>query len=160
MARTLCALAGAETGSGMGLLDACTAWYPEALVLDADLHDRVRADLAEMDTSPEALALDTIRSVGPRGHHLDLRHTRDGMRRLELSRLTEQPAPAGSAASGRMRDPIAVARDEAARLLATHRPQPLDEAQERELDRILRSADAEIGAWSADGRAGGPGTRG
>ena len=42
VALTLCALLGAETGSGMGLLDACTLLYPEQLVLDADLHERVR----------------------------------------------------------------------------------------------------------------------
>jgi trimethylamine--corrinoid protein Co-methyltransferase len=141
VALTLCALAGAETGSGMGLLDACTAWYPEALVLDADLHDRVRADLAAFDTSPDALALDTIRAVGPRGHFLDQRHTRDGMRRLELSRLTEQPAP-----SGGMRDPVEVARAEAERILANHRPEPLGDAESREIARILLAADAEIGA--------------
>ncbi len=52
MALTLCALAGAETGSGMGLLDACTVWYPEALVLDADLHERVRVDLGDLRHRP------------------------------------------------------------------------------------------------------------
>jgi len=154
VALTLCALAGAETGSGMGLLDACTVWYPEALVLDADIHDRVRADLAAFDTGPDALALDTIRSVGPRGHYLDVLHTRDGMRRLDLSRLTDQPAAAGPDGAGRTCDPIVVARDEATRLLASHRPAPLDDARGRELDRILRAADAELGA--APGRASGP----
>jgi trimethylamine--corrinoid protein Co-methyltransferase len=138
VALTLCALAGAETGSGMGLLDACTVWYPEALVLDADLHERVRADLAAFDTGRDALALDVIRAVGPRGHYLDVRHTRDGLRAMSFSRLTEQAAPDGS-----RRDPIEVARAEAERILATHEPEPLDEARSRELDRILRAADGD-----------------
>ena len=38
--------AGAETGSGMGLLDGCTMLHTEQIVLDADLHERVRLNLA------------------------------------------------------------------------------------------------------------------
>ena len=87
----LCALAGAETGSGMGLLESCTLLYPEQLVLDGDLHERVRIDAAGLDTSREALALDVIRAVGPRGHFLYERHTRDELRRRRFSPLTGQP---------------------------------------------------------------------
>lgn len=38
----LCSLCGAETGSGMGLLQGSTLLYPEGLVLDAELYHRVR----------------------------------------------------------------------------------------------------------------------
>ncbi len=38
----LCALAGAETGSGLGLVESCTLLYPEAIILDDDLYHRVR----------------------------------------------------------------------------------------------------------------------
>ena len=145
VALTLCALAGAETGSGMGLLDACTVWFPEALVLDADLHERVRVDLEAFDTGPDALALDVIRQVGPRGHYLDLRHTRDGLRRMGFSRLTEQVAD-----DGIPRDPVAVARAEAERILATHEPEPLDDARAREIGRIVRAADADAAIAGAE----------
>jgi len=140
VALTLCALAGAETGSGMGLLEACMVLYPEQLILDADLHHRVRADLAGIETSREALALDVIRDVGPRGHYLDRRHTRDNLRRRAFSRLTDQPAPGGG-----YLDPVDVARERLAWILEHHDPEPLDEARCAELDRILRAADAELG---------------
>jgi trimethylamine--corrinoid protein Co-methyltransferase len=84
----LCALCGAETGSGMGLLEGCTVLYPEELVLDTDIYHRVRIDAAGLDTSREALALDVIKAVGPRGHFLGQRHTREHMRKRQFSIVT------------------------------------------------------------------------
>jgi anti-sigma regulatory factor (Ser/Thr protein kinase) len=46
----LCALCGAETANGLGLLESCTLLYPEEVVLDTDVYHRVRIDLAELDT--------------------------------------------------------------------------------------------------------------
>jgi len=143
VALTLNALLGAETGSGMGLLDGCTVCYPEQLLLDADLHERVRANLAGLDTSPAALALDVIRRVGPRAHFLYEPSTRDGLRRLEFSSLTGHVAPDGSP-----HDAVDVARDEVERILATHRPEALEPARLRELERIVAAADHELGAMA------------
>jgi len=136
VALTLCALAGAETGSGMGLLESCTLFTPEQLVLDADLHERVRCTLAAFDTSREALALDVIKAVGPKGHYLYERHTRDELRRRRFSPLTGQVTPDGTPI-----DPVVAARAEAARILAEHHPEPLDDARARELARIVAAAD-------------------
>jgi trimethylamine--corrinoid protein Co-methyltransferase len=144
VALTLCSLAGAETGSGMGLLESCTLFTPEQLVLDADLHERVRCTLAAFDTSREALALDVIKAVGPKGHYLYERHTRDEMRRRRFSPLTGQAAP-----DGRPIDPLDAARAEAARILAEHHPEPLDDARARELATIVAAADREAEATAA-----------
>jgi trimethylamine--corrinoid protein Co-methyltransferase len=137
---TLCSLLGAETGSGMGLLEGCTLLYPEQLVLDADLHERVRVDLAGLDTSPEALAIEVIRSVGPRGHYLYEPSTRDGLRQLPFSPLTGRTTVDGSAV-----DPVEVARQTVDRILAEHWPEPLDDAVVTELERIVAAADRELG---------------
>ena len=136
----LCALVGAETGSGLGLLEACTLLYPEAVVLDSDIYHRVRIEAAGLDTSSEALALDVIKAVGPRGHFMRQRHTRDQMRRRLFSNLTGRPDGVGG-----IRDPVEVARDQVDWILAHHFPQPLEEAQQAELSRILAVADREIG---------------
>ena len=155
VALTLNALAGAETGAGMGLLESCTLFTPEQLVLDADLHERVRCTLATFDTSREALALDVIRKVGPKGNFLYERHTRDELRRRRFSPLTGQAAPDGTPI-----DPLDAARAEAARILAEHHPEPLDDRQARELARIVAAADREAEAAVAHGgRAGPAGTR-
>ena len=136
----LCALCGAEMGSGMGLIESCTLLYPEALVLDTDIYHRVRFDAAGLDTSREALSLDVIKAVGPRGHFLRQRHTRDHMRKRQLSDLTTQPG-----ATERFRNPVEVAREKTDWILENHHPEPLEEAQQAELTRILQAAGRELG---------------
>lgn len=135
----LCALCGAETGSGMGLLESCTLLVPEELVLDTDLYHRVRilAEGAPIDAN--SLALDVIRAVGPRGHFLRQRHTRDSMRRLRFSELTAQPAAGGSYV-----EPVEVARAKVKWILQNHQPEPLDPGQQAELRRIVQAADEEM----------------
>jgi trimethylamine--corrinoid protein Co-methyltransferase len=135
----LCALTGAETGSGLGLLESCTLLYPEQLILDSDIYQRVRLEAAGLDTSSEALALDIIKAVGPRGQFLRQRHTRENLRRRTFSDLTAQPSPGGG-----LRDPVELAREKASWILENHHPEPLLPAQKNELSRILSLADNEF----------------
>jgi trimethylamine--corrinoid protein Co-methyltransferase len=139
----LCALCGAETGSGLGLLEGCTLLYPEAVILDTDIYHRVRSSLAGLDTSPEALALEVIKEVGPRGHFLRQRHTRTHLRRRQFSDLVAQPLPGGG-----YRDPIEVAQEKVEWILANHQPEPLAGLQQAELARILQAADRQMGQQS------------
>jgi trimethylamine--corrinoid protein Co-methyltransferase len=132
----LCALTGAETGSGLGLLESCTLLHPAQLVLDSDIYHRIRLESAGLDVGPEELALDVIREVGPRGNFLKHRHTRQNMRRRIFSELTMQPAPDHG-----YRDPVDVAREKLDWILKNHQPEPLDPNQQKELSRILASAD-------------------
>jgi trimethylamine--corrinoid protein Co-methyltransferase len=136
----LCALAGAETGSGLGLLESCSILYPESLLLDSDIYHRIRTEVAGLDTSREEMALDVIKQVGPRGLFLKHRHTRENLKRRKYSQLTAQADP-----SGKMRDPVEVAREKVDWILSNHHPQPLSAEQQAELTRILSAADREIG---------------
>jgi trimethylamine--corrinoid protein Co-methyltransferase len=135
----LCALCGAETASGLGLREVCTLLAPEALVLDSDLYHTVRLEVAGLDTSREAMALDVIKAVGPKGHFLFQDHTRRKFRELQFSELTGQPKEGGG-----YRDPILVAREKTDWILENHRPVPLPDAEKAELARILRAADKEF----------------
>jgi trimethylamine--corrinoid protein Co-methyltransferase len=135
----LCALTGAETGSGMGLLEACTLLYPEEIILDSDIYHRIRMEAAGLDTSPEAMALEVIKEVGPRGQFLRQRHTRDTIRRRVFSDLTAQPSH-----SGNFRDPVEVAREKVDSILKYHQPEPLPIVQQKELKRILSAADRKL----------------
>jgi trimethylamine--corrinoid protein Co-methyltransferase len=130
------ALCGAETGSGMGLLQSCTLLYPEAAVLDTDVYHRVRIDVEGIDTSREAMAIDVIKAVGPKGHFLGQKHTRDNLRRRRFSDLTSQTSPDGG-----YREPLDAAREKVAWILENHIPQPLSEVQRAELTRILAVAE-------------------
>jgi trimethylamine--corrinoid protein Co-methyltransferase len=140
----LCALAGAETGSGLGLVESCTLLYPEAVVVDSDVYHRVRLEAEGLDTSSEALALDVIKEVGPRGLFLKHRHTREHLRERKFSELTGQ-----ADGSGKMRDPVEVAREKVESIIQNNYPEPLEDVQKRELTRILSTADREIGGENA-----------
>jgi trimethylamine---corrinoid protein Co-methyltransferase len=133
------ALAGAETGSGLGLLESCRLFYPEAMVLDADIYQRVRHEAGGLDTSPPALALDVIKDIGPRGNFLKHMHTRTHLRQRAFSSLTGQLAPTGG-----FRDPLEVARQKAEWILANHQPEELDPARRAELSKIISAADKEL----------------
>lgn len=135
----LCALCGAETGSGMGLLQGSTVLYKEGLVLDAELYHTVRSIAAGINTSPDYMALDIIQTVGQRGHYLSQRHTRDYLRKFEFSDVVLVPEKDGS-----YRDPIEMAREKTDWILENHHPEPLSEHQQTELNRILKAADKEL----------------
>jgi trimethylamine--corrinoid protein Co-methyltransferase len=135
----MCALCGADTANGMGLLEGCTVLYPEELVLDTDIYHQNRINAAGLDATREALALEVIKEVGPRGHYLGHQHTRAQLRKREFSEVTRQIGPDGS-----VRDPIEVAREKTDWILANHRPEPLEEAQRAELTRLVQAAEREL----------------
>jgi trimethylamine--corrinoid protein Co-methyltransferase len=136
----MCALCGAETASGLGLRETCTLLYPEALVLDSESYDTARLYASGLGTSPEEFALEVVKAVGPRGHFLSQRHTRENIRKWQLSELVNQPAKGGG-----YRDPLDVAREKTDWILKNHRPAPLADEQRAEISRILRAADKELG---------------
>jgi trimethylamine--corrinoid protein Co-methyltransferase len=135
----LVALTGADTGAGLGLVQACTLLYPEAIVLDTDIYHQIRVVASMIDTSPEALSLDVIKAVGPRGHFLKHKHTREHIRMLEFSDLSSLPADGGG-----FQDPVEVARDKVESILRDHHPEPLSEHQQKEIKRILEAAASEV----------------
>jgi trimethylamine--corrinoid protein Co-methyltransferase len=133
------ALCGAETGSGMGLLLGSTLLYPEALVLDREIYHSVRDSVAGLDASPDHMALDVIQAVGPRGHFLGEKHTRDHFHKLSFSEIVYIADTGGS-----YRDPLEVAKEKTDWILENHHPEPLSENQQSELTRIVEAAEREL----------------
>jgi trimethylamine--corrinoid protein Co-methyltransferase len=133
------ALCGADTASGIGLRETCTLLTKEALVLDAEMVEMTRIDARGVDTSQEALSLDMIKAVGPRGNFLKEKHTRTQVRELDYSDLTKQM----NGERG-YRDPIDVAQKKTAWILDNHHPKPLEEAKQKELIQILAAAEREL----------------
>ena len=133
----LVGLSGSELVTGMGLVATYMLLYPESIILDADLYHRARYALQEVEVNAETLALDVIQAVGPRSHFLGQRHTRTHMREMLKKPITYE-----TGSDGRFRDPLEVAREKAAWILKNYQPVPLEEHKQRELTRILHSADA------------------
>jgi len=137
----LVSLAGAEIVTGLGLRDTYTLLYPEAIILDTDLYHQARYNLLEMDVNPETLAVDVVNEVGPGGHFLSQKHTRKYMRTSMVRGILHQLDP-----MGKYRPPVEYAREKVAWILENHHPEPPAEDVQKELDRIVATADKEMKA--------------
>ncbi len=135
----LAGLAAPEIVTGMGLSRTYTRLFPEQIILDDDLYQRARAYLQRMDVDDESLAMEAIRNVGPGGHFLGQRHTRDHMKTSLVRGVTHQLD-----SNSKYRDPIEVARERVRWILKNHEPEPLEASQQAELTRILAAADKEL----------------
>jgi trimethylamine--corrinoid protein Co-methyltransferase len=135
----LVGLSGAEIVTGIGLRDTYTLLYPEAMILDDDLYHRARYTLLDMEVSPETLAIDVIDAVKPGGHFLSQKHTRKHMRTAMVRGVIHQLD-----ATGNYRDPVEYAREKTKWILDNHHPEPLSEDVQKELNRILSSAEKEL----------------
>jgi trimethylamine--corrinoid protein Co-methyltransferase len=136
----LAGLVSPEIVTGMGLARTYTRLYPEQIILDDDLYQRARAYLLRMDINEETLAMDAIRNVGPGGHFLGQKHTREHMRTSLVRAVTHELDE-----KGKYREPRAVARERVRQILQTHQPEPLEASKQAELTRILVSAEKELG---------------
>jgi trimethylamine--corrinoid protein Co-methyltransferase len=123
----------------MGLSETYTLLYPEQIIMDDDLYQRARYQLMNLDVNDETLALDTIHAVGPGGHYLAQRHTRNHLRESLVRGITHQLGE-----DGKYRDPRQVAIEKVDWIRKNHQPTPLEGEKQAELRRILAAADKEI----------------
>jgi len=135
----LVALAGAEIVTGIGLRDTYTLLYPEAIILDDDLYHQARYALLELDVNPETLAVDVIDSVKPGGHFLSQKHTREHMRTAMVRGVIHQLDE-----TGKYKDPAEYAREKIKWILDNHHPEPPSAAVQKEINRIISSAEKDL----------------
>ena len=132
-------LDGCELYTGIGLTNTYNLFIPENLILDDDLYNRARYAFLDIPMDEDSLALDVIDAVGPGGHFLAQPHTRAHMRDAVVRAISQQIADDGQ----HYRDLLEVARERALDILDNYRPEPLPEAQQAELRRIVDDADRE-----------------
>ena len=133
----LCALAGTDITTGLGMLRASTLLVPEQIIFDDEIYHTHRVLAEGLDTSPAGLGLEVIAEVGAGGHYLSQRHTRRHLREVWVPPLT-QPRP--SADGQPLPDIRQRARAKVDRILAEHEPEPLPETVQTELRAILEAA--------------------
>jgi len=132
-------MVGAELVEGLGLLRAATLLVPEQIIFDDEIYHTNRIIAEGVATSPDDLALDVIRSVGPGGHFLSQKHTRKKIRDIWLPPLTH-PAPITDETSSteiRQRS-----RATFQSILQNHEPEPLPRDIQVEFQKILKAAEA------------------
>ncbi len=135
----LVALAGAEIVTGIGLRDTYTTLYPESFILDDDIYHSARFSLLDMDVNPETLAVDVIAAVKPGGHFLSQKHTRKNMRTSMVRGVSHQLDK-----MGKYRKPSEYARERIQWILDNHHPEPPPDDVQKEINRILKTADKEL----------------
>jgi trimethylamine--corrinoid protein Co-methyltransferase len=131
---------------GLAMVESGRALSLQKMVLDAEIVEQLDRFMAGLGLDDESLALDAIAAVGPGGHYLGLKHTRESLRRGEhwlpdvLSRTPPDESGRGVA------DELTRARQRARDLLAGHRPVSLPAGAADRLDAILRQATADLSA--------------
>jgi trimethylamine--corrinoid protein Co-methyltransferase len=137
----LCALAGTDITIGLGMLAASTLLVPEQIIFDDEIYHTHRILAEGLNVARDGLALDVIAAVGPGGHYLAQKHTRQHLREKWIPELTH---PRPSMDGKPVPDIRHRARAELDRILATHEPEPLDPATQAELRAILDAAAREL----------------
>ncbi len=124
---------------GVGLLDGSRIWSFEQMLMDCEIYSIIYKMMDGIIVNDETLARDTIRSVGPGGHFMGEKHTREHMRDLWVTRfLDRRPYSEWEKKGDGPRD---WAREKAQHILNTHQPDPLDPALADELARIIQAAE-------------------
>jgi len=140
----------AEICGSVGLEAGSTVLWPDKVIRDLEVLRHAAAVVGPCEFREEDLALDVIRAVGPRGHFMGQRHTRERLRDhrlpLWLTHAGREAAAAmrrgGGAAAG-LEPARAAAVAEFRRLEAEHHPEPLAPDVQRELDAVVAAADRE-----------------
>jgi trimethylamine--corrinoid protein Co-methyltransferase len=129
-------LCGGEITGFMGLLASAMLLYPEEIILDHETCQIAYDLLHGFNFHDADMALDLIKKIGPRGHFLRERHTRQHIRDFRLSPLLREKK-----LDGGLLDPRQAAREEFKKIDQTYHPQPLNAQILTELETILAAAD-------------------
>jgi len=136
-------LSGPDIVLGLGGLEGVRINSPAAMVIDNEIIDYALRFIQGIEVNDETLAVDVIHSVGPRGNYLGERHTLEHFRERWKSRIADIGAfETWEAEGGKSLD--VVAKEKVREILATHEPEPLPEAVEREISYILKKSKEEL----------------
>jgi trimethylamine--corrinoid protein Co-methyltransferase len=132
-AGVLGALLGADSLVGLGCFDSAQATSLAAIVLQHDAVGLIRERLRQVSFDQADCLIDDIRAVGPGGHYMGRRSTR------ERARDAWRPAVLrrGSFEAFQGRTLVQDALQRARELLASHEVEPLPEDVERHLDEVV-----------------------
>jgi len=129
--------------SGAGMLNGSKILSLQELVMDEEIWGIIKKLAEGFTVDDETMAVDVIKEVGIGGTFLAHRHTRKWMRELWQPTVWDR-TPYSVWAEGGRRGAFEAATAKAKKLLAEHQPPALDPAVRRELDRFIRTAEAEL----------------
>ncbi len=135
------ALAGADQVVGIGGFDRSGCESVEQVVMDCELWRNVLRAFRGVRVDKDTLAFDAIARVGPGGYFMKDIHTLKHFKsEILLPKIAMRPASPGA-----KEEPIReAARAEAKRILAEHRPAPLDKSVKQAIKEILVKHDTKL----------------
>ena len=135
---------GYDVVGGLGLLDACTLFTPEQLIIDAEIARMLHRLALGIDVNDATLALDLIHKIGPGGNYLAEKHT---LKHLEKEQYLPKISDRWSYEAWRKagsKTAVEVAREKAKEILEEHQPTPLENDVRKGIGEILRRAEKEL----------------
>jgi len=123
-----------------GMMETYTRLHPEKLLLDNEIIQSVQSMARGFSVNSGALAVDEIGKVGPGGHFLDTKYTLQNMRSLWSPGIDHQWDPQKID----FKDPLEAAKEKIQWILKNHRPVPLDDKMQKEMKKIITTAEKEL----------------
>jgi trimethylamine--corrinoid protein Co-methyltransferase len=122
---------------GVGFLHGSRIWSFAEMMMDCEIFSIIRKMMQGIEVNDETLALDSIAAVGPSGHFLAQKHTRQHMHDLFMPQFMDRrPYSEWESKKDDARDwALAKAR----KILAEHQPVPLDPKLSAEFDKIIEA---------------------
>ncbi len=140
----------------MGALQGCNlmhdVFYMESgrtgslnlLVLMDEVISRARHILKGVNTTPEYLAVEAVKRVGPGGSYLGDKHTAQHFREKWQPSLSDFSSFSSWEASGSKKMGVRI-QEKLRSILDEHKPVPLDSEVEEKIDAVIRSAQEKLG---------------
>lgn len=133
-------MAGINLVNGIGLIAFCEISSYEKVVIDNEVFGGLKRILRGIEVSDASLAVDAIEAVGPAGHYLSQKHTREQLpkerwfpkisNRLSIAEWKKEKA-----------DLWQRARREVLSILETHQPKPLEKEKRERIREIVNEAE-------------------
>ena len=117
------------------------SWSPLQAILDDDIAGMVGRFIEGVEVNDETLAIDLINEVGPiPGHYLNKAHTRKWWKKEQfIPKVADRLTYPEWMEKGK-KSCLDYAKERMEEILATHKPTPLTEDQDKEIERILKEA--------------------
>ena len=133
-------MTGINLVNGIGLIAFCEISSYEKVVIDNEVFGGLKRILRGIEVSEASLAVDAIEAVGPAGHYLSQKHTRE---QLPKERWFPKISNRLSIAEWKKEkvDLWQRARREVLNILQTHQPKPLEKEKRDRIRKIVNEAE-------------------
>jgi len=135
-------MAGVNLVNGVGLINACVGCSLEKLIIDNEVFGGIKRILKGIEVSDASLAVDVIEAVGPGGHFLSQKHTREQLRNERWFPKISNRLGLQEWKKERL-DLWQKARKEAKKIVESHSPEPLEKDTEERIASIVKNAEKE-----------------